>query len=464
MFKVNSSIDDSLEVALMASNRANSVASRTTVGGCTFDELCNGVENYVCDSSCLVRLEQTFDVDTAVKSLCKKLEDNIQELEMNDRVVKSFYIGKTYIKKRRKRGGGFQRFDPMDPTTWRKKGISSRWGKHKSQGRHGLIVLTAVTRNTIPTNNQQEYALMLEQRVLHHYRIINEDPRLQNDTFSEGKRGEMSYGYALYAAFVTEQPVEQPDDWTVFNDDNAADNSLPQSQIQHRHNEEPRDEGNHEVIVLDDSSDDSISVPGPSTTGNDDDPQDSELSRMHNRSDVHESSPLQSTSENNDNNHPKKLRFQDEPSVHQIDHCSERESRSIPDSPLSASPNRGTSNRFEGPIATTLSNESSNSASTRKRSSNSARSLNKRKKLTLSADPKHVKSMTSSPRPSAPMPPPPPMPPPGPTIINVLNLDQQVAVQALAVALAAALKESSRERESLSSSTATKSDTSRGSK
>ena len=414
----------------MASNRANSVASRTTVGGCTFDELCNGAENYVCDSSCLVRLEQTFDVDTAVKCLCKKLEDNIQELEMNDRVVKSFYIGKTYIKKRRKRGGGFQRFDPMDPTTWRKKGISSRWGKHKSQGRHGLIVLTAVTRNTIPTNNQQEYALMLEQRVLHHYRIINEDPRLQNDTFSEGKRGETSHGYALYVALVTEQPVEQPDDWTVFNDDNAADNSPPQSQIQHK--------GNHEVIVLD-SSDDSISVPGPSTTGNDDNPQDSELSRIHNQSDVHESSPLQSTGENDDNNHPKRLRFQDEPSAHQIDHCSERESRSIPDSPLSASPNRGTSpNRFEGPIATTLSSESSNSASARKRSSNSARSLNKRKKLTLSADPKHVKSMTSSPRPSTPMPPPPPMPPPGPTIINVFNLDQE--------ALAAALKDSLRER------------------
>ena len=453
----------------MAGNRANSVASRTTLGGCTFDELCNGVENYVCDSSCLVRLERTFDVDTAVKCLCKKLEDNIQELEMNDRVVKSFYIGKTYIKKRRKRGGGFQRFDPMDPTTWRKKGISSRWGKHKSQGRHGLIVLTAVTRNTIPTNNQQEYALMLEQRVLHHYRIINEDPRLQNDTFSEGKRGETSHGYALYVALVTEQPVEQPDDWTVFNDDNAADNSLPQSQIQHRHNEEPRDKGNHEVIVLD-SSDDSISVPGPSTTGNDDDPQDT---RIHNQSDVHESSLLQSTGENDDNNHPKRLRFQDEPSMHQISHYSERESRSysemskedIPNSPLSASPNGGISpNRFEGPIATTLSSESSNSASARKRSSNSARSLNKRKKLTLSADPKHVKSMTSSPRPSTPMPPPPPMPPPGPTIINVVNLDQQAAVQALAAALAGALKESSRERESLSSSTATKSDTSRGSK
>ena len=421
----------------MASNRANSVASRTTVGGCTFDELCNGAENYVCDSSCLVRLEQTFDVDTAVKCLCKKLEDNIQELEMNDRVVKSFYIGKTYIKKRRKRGGGFQRFDPMDPTTWRKKGISSRWGKHKSQGRHGLIVLTAVTRNTIPTNNQQEYALMLEQRMLHHYRLINEDPRLQNDTFSEGKRGETSHGYALYVALVT----EQPDDWTVFNDDNAADNSSAQSQIQHRHNGEPRDEGNHEVIVLD-SSDDSINVPRPSTTGNDDNPQDSELSRIHNQSDVHESSPLQSTGENDDNNHPKRLRFQDEPSVH----YSERESRSysemskedIPNSPLSASPNGGTSpNRFEGPIATALSSESSNSSSTRKRSSNSTRSLNKRKKLTLSADPKHVKSMTSNPRPSAPMPPSPPTPLPGSTIIQVFNLDQQ--------ALAAALKDSLRE-------------------
>ena len=40
------------------------------------------------------------------------------------------------------------KFDPMEPYTWKKNGISSRWGCHKKTEyvRDGLIVLAAVNK------------------------------------------------------------------------------------------------------------------------------------------------------------------------------------------------------------------------------------------------------------------------------------------------------------------------------
>ena len=200
-----------------------SVVSRTTLGGCTFEDLCNQAElkNYVCDASCLVDLSKTNAVDEVVQLLVKKLEDNIRELEIarNGQVTK-IYIGKTFIRQRRKRGGshGFQQFDPMQPTTWKKNGISSRWGSHKALGRHGLIVLTAVTKELVPEGlNQQDYVLMLEQKLIHHYKLKN-DVRLENETSSEGARTKnLTRGYALYVAFIIEINDDDDSVMGIFN-------------------------------------------------------------------------------------------------------------------------------------------------------------------------------------------------------------------------------------------------------
>ena len=199
--------------------RKTSIISRTTFGGCTFDDLCRGAKNYACDSSCLVNLgtvsgtsETDAAVNEVVRLLATKLEDNIRELEIaRDGKVTKIYIGKTFIKQRRKRGGGFQQFDPMQPTTWKKNGISSRWGSHKrNKGKHGLFVLVAVTRKVVPKGvaNQQRYALILEQKLIHHYEF-RQDERLENKSSSEGaKTNNIYYGYALYVAFTFEKDAD----------------------------------------------------------------------------------------------------------------------------------------------------------------------------------------------------------------------------------------------------------------
>ena len=209
--------DISTAAVFQYSPQQQQTVSRTTLGGCTFEDLCKGAVNYACDPSCLVALCKTNAVDEVVQLLEEKLEDNIRGLEIaRDGKVTKIYIGKTFIKQRRKRGG-FQQFDPMQPTTWKKNGISSRWGSHKALGRHGLIVLTAVTRELAPVGlNQQDYALMLEQKLMHHYKLKN-DTRLENETFGEGARTKiLAYGYALYVAFIIEVDDE---DTPIFTDD-----------------------------------------------------------------------------------------------------------------------------------------------------------------------------------------------------------------------------------------------------
>ena len=210
-----------------------SVASRTTLGGCTFEDLCNQAElkNYVCDASCLVDLHKT-NADEVVQLLAEKLEDNIRELEIaREGQVTKIYIGKTFIRQRRKRGGGhgFQQFDPMQPTTWKKNGISSRWGSHKALGKHGLIVLTAVTRELAPVGlNQQDYVLMLEQKLIHHYKLKN-DVRLENETSSEGARTKnLTRGYALYVAFIIEI---NDDDSVIIIDGDTDHEEMEESEI-----------------------------------------------------------------------------------------------------------------------------------------------------------------------------------------------------------------------------------------
>ena len=101
-------------------------------------------------------------------------------------------------------------FDPMNPNTWKKNGISSRWGTHRTEeyGKDGMIVLTAITKEAVLHRHQgsllhqEQYTLALEQILQHHYKLKKNDPRFANNTFtSGGTDGSKSIAYAVYIAF-----------------------------------------------------------------------------------------------------------------------------------------------------------------------------------------------------------------------------------------------------------------------
>ena len=196
--------------------------SRTTFGGCTLDDLHRGSKNYVCDASCLVNLVGK-DSNEAKEILKHKVDEIFQDLELQtDRKIKKYYIGKTFIKRRRNPNSRrtFVKFDPMDPYTWKKNGISSRWGCHKKTeyGRDGLVVLAAVPKDAVPQQcrgevHQEQYALALEQMLLHHYKLDKGDQRLHNDTFTSGLVDGGKYiAYAVYVAFTLEEQTKEDED------------------------------------------------------------------------------------------------------------------------------------------------------------------------------------------------------------------------------------------------------------
>ena len=208
------------------------------MAGISFDELCRGERTYY--SFDLVDLVETKEIDAKrkmdrdIEKLSKKLNETIHSLECGnaDRegsTVKQYYIGKTYIRRRHKAGGGYQHFDHMNPSTWRTEGINSRYKSHitKNYGRDGLVVLAAITRAALPTPHlrrisHEDYTLILEQRLLHHMLINELDDRVANLTFNEGNRqrrvqdsGDIdyadsdAYAYALYMAFTRVRTYER---------------------------------------------------------------------------------------------------------------------------------------------------------------------------------------------------------------------------------------------------------------
>ena len=60
-------------------------------------------------------------------------------------------------------------FDSMDPDTWIKAGISSRWHSHKESdhGLDGMVVLTVITRKV--DTYYEEYTLELEKMIIDYY-------------------------------------------------------------------------------------------------------------------------------------------------------------------------------------------------------------------------------------------------------------------------------------------------------
>ena len=181
------------------------------MGGADFELLCTGaVRNYSANPADIAG--QT-EVKPIKQKLIAQVEDTVRELELqSDRTIAKIYIGKTFIKRRKKpRGRGFQKFNPLRHHTWKKNGISSRWHDHRQQeyGRDGLVVLGAITRETMPEKcresgqiDQEDFTLAMEQKLLHHYLLSHPDPRVVNESFSTGQlTKERSYAYAVYMAF-----------------------------------------------------------------------------------------------------------------------------------------------------------------------------------------------------------------------------------------------------------------------
>lgn len=239
--------------------KTSSVArSNTTLGGCMFEDLWRGRKSYACDPCCLVDLRGENDISQAEKKLIDNVHKIFTELEIQRECsIVKFYIGKTFIRRRRK-PGGFQTFDPMDPSTWKKNGISSRWRTHRDTqyGRDGLVVLTAITKQAVPkytaditagverddnsnenrqtAARQEGYALTLEQKLIHHFRYASPDDRLHNETANEGKRVERgAVAYAVYVAFklvdnITTSILEEEEEMKLIqsNELPLADHSV----------------------------------------------------------------------------------------------------------------------------------------------------------------------------------------------------------------------------------------------
>lgn len=171
---------------------------------CTLDQLCDRDKGYVCDQ--VERLVQG-PVNNQVDWLKDRVAFIFRSIRERGKQVEEFYIGKTYAPKN-------ENFDPTDPDTWKKKGIQDRWRYYRERKHYnGLIVLTLVTEDMLPPNpenengdenrshtNQQDYAIMLEQRLLHNYKIEEYDRRIKNPTFAEGNRGDDEHPGVVYVA------------------------------------------------------------------------------------------------------------------------------------------------------------------------------------------------------------------------------------------------------------------------
>ena len=178
-----------------------------TPGGCKFEQLCQLSEwNYACDNTIDIR---NVSFQQAKEKLIKHVHDCIRRLETKStRVITKFYIGKTFVHQKRKPGGGFLTIDPQKCSTYRKDGISSRWSEHRDKhyGRDGMVVLTIVTRHTVPPTpqrlHQEDYTFELEKSLIHHFKVITHDRRIANvSELRGGSDQRSSAAYAVYMAY-----------------------------------------------------------------------------------------------------------------------------------------------------------------------------------------------------------------------------------------------------------------------
>ena len=211
-----------------------SAVSKTTQGVADFEQLCTeGIRNYSANPA---DLSGQREAEGIKQKLIAQLEVTVRELELHsDRKIAKIYIGKTYISRKKRPGGGHSKFDPLDHHTWKKNGVSNRWFVHKQEdyGRDGLVVLGVITRETMPERcrdkvHQEDFALAMERELLHHYLLFHPDPRVVNKSFSTGQKTyEKYYAYAVYMAFrykddEDEASSEETDEYVIQSSPEAS--------------------------------------------------------------------------------------------------------------------------------------------------------------------------------------------------------------------------------------------------
>lgn len=180
----------------------------------TYEELRGRQRNqgYVCDRQALESVR--------TGGLCKTAEDDlIQKVDgikraIGNRRISYYYIGKTSVDTIEG-----EIFDRRNPNTWDKTLIQGRWDDHKNPRQpenprdpripdyNVLIVLTVIDAEVVDERRftHEDFALALEQRLIHHYKIDENDPKIKNRTFNEGRRADGDHsGSAVYMAVKTE--------------------------------------------------------------------------------------------------------------------------------------------------------------------------------------------------------------------------------------------------------------------
>ena len=187
-----------------------------TAGG-TFQEVVEErKKNYVAQADCLVDLNGIRTWKEVQEKIIKHCEEILKKIEDQSKLkIEKFYIGKTYLKKKKK-GSGFVPFNRMKPETWVCKGLNDRWFRHKQEdyGQDGMIVLSAVTKDQVIHANpavkkldQEQFNLAIEQTLLHHFMFKTGETRFANTTFeSGGISKEKKPGHCLYVAFTLDDP------------------------------------------------------------------------------------------------------------------------------------------------------------------------------------------------------------------------------------------------------------------
>lgn len=178
----------------------------------SYTELRTGdIPGYVLDTGKVI---VNSDIKKAVKITNENMLGHIKDIESSDgsgRKVKKFYIGKTHICESSRVD-----FDPCNSSTWALEGgINRRYLDHfnAGYGETGLLVLAVVTKESIPKKdaidhqyiiNQEEYAVILEKRLIQMYSFPEDDrdPRIANPSADAGHLDEkLSPGYVVYMAF-----------------------------------------------------------------------------------------------------------------------------------------------------------------------------------------------------------------------------------------------------------------------
>ena len=181
----------------------------TARGEATYEAIVRGeVRNY-----CLALRAVPADFDGAVAALVARVHAVVGEAERT-RPVTRFTVGKTSVA--RAASAPRNAFDVTNRKHLDVKHVTDRWRKlYDPAGYDGLVALTLVTPASTPAQflalgfGPQDYALALEQGVIHQFALRDFDGRLGNVGLASGKQEQSGApGYLVYVAFEFEKPQD----------------------------------------------------------------------------------------------------------------------------------------------------------------------------------------------------------------------------------------------------------------